>query len=280
MKSLISYKFLEKIEGLVVLFSVFLMFVHAFVIFLSKNNFLNIPFFAEQNFLQVISTPFTLILIFELFLVIISTAESLSVSIGKQYQIVTLLLIRDVFKLLASFDVQGNFYEKQIGFDFYLNLFLDILFAILAFVLIYFYFRIQNKCFVLLQKQENEKSFVNLKLIGMFSLFILFFYAFFRYLYEILISVDIETAFINFKNLNFISDVFVGMIIIDVALLLLAFRKTHKFNDIVYEAILVLSAIIVRFSFVLVSPISAIISFFGISVGVIISFVYSKISKS
>ncbi|MEM9941365.1 MAG: hypothetical protein AAF939_07210 [Planctomycetota bacterium] len=56
------------------------------------------------NFLQAVYTPFSFILFFEVILLVLAIPSSLTTSIGKQYEIISLIVIRRVFKDVGSFE--------------------------------------------------------------------------------------------------------------------------------------------------------------------------------
>ncbi len=273
---LVDKKNIQKIEQFVFFLAVICMLLHLLVIFLSKHSIIEDEYLSSQSYLQVISTPFTIILVFELFLLVLSVAKSLPISIGKQYEIIVLVLIRDVFKIISSYNFGFN---NIIPTDIFLPIFFDIFFAILSFLLVTFYFKIQNSCVHLLEKLESEKSFVEIKSLGSLILTTYFFINLVNYLVKLLNSSNSSEFFQIFKSLDFISDLFILMVIIDVILLLITFNKTHNLKEIFYEANLIISSIIVRFAFLMISPFNGILAVAGISLGFIITFIYSKISK-
>jgi len=273
-----TYKFFsEKIytlEGFVVKLAISFLFIHFLLIFLAKNGFIQNSFLANQSFLEVIATAFTVILIYEIFLLVLSVGKSLSYSIGKQYEIIVLVLIRDVFKVISGIQtdqIVANNYGD------FLFIALDIAFAMLCFVLLWFYYKVQFNCTKILLKQEKEKSFTIYKAASSVVLLIILIAYLVEYIALPVISPSIELFFNNFKKIGFLSDFFVIMIIIDVLLLLLTFQQTHKFKDIFYEAVLIISAIVIRFAFIAVSPFNGILALFGILIGCVISYLYSRL---
>ena len=59
-----------------------------------------------DSYLDALYTPFSIILAYEVYELIRAIPESFSNSIGKQFEVVTLLVVRDIFKNLA--DVGGT----------------------------------------------------------------------------------------------------------------------------------------------------------------------------
>lgn len=57
----------------------------------------------DQSLLHAVYTPFSIILFYEVILLVFALAESHTVEVAKQYQIVSLIVVRRVFKDIGSF---------------------------------------------------------------------------------------------------------------------------------------------------------------------------------
>ena len=57
-----------------------------------------------DSYLDALYTPFSIILAYEVYELIRAIPESFSVSIGKQFEVMTLLVVRDIFKNLADIE--------------------------------------------------------------------------------------------------------------------------------------------------------------------------------
>lgn len=271
-----STKLLERTESFVVVFAILAMLGHILLIFLSKAGIIYDTFLQNQNYLQSISTPFTIILIYEILLLILSVSKSLPIAIGKQYEIITLVLVRDVFKIISTLDLQNGSGLELVTIT---SVGMDIIFAIICFVLIHLYNKSRSGCSKLMQRLEEEEDFKKIKLYGSLILFILFVGFLYGFVVDLYSANNSETFFATFKALGFISELFVAMILIDIVLLLVAFKRTHEFRDIFYEAVLVISAIVVRFAFVSETPLNGILACFGILLGLVVTIVYLKQAK-
>ena len=58
----------------------------------------------DVNFLHAVYTPFTFILFYEVILLVLALPRSHTTSIGKQYEIISLIVIRRVFKDIGEFN--------------------------------------------------------------------------------------------------------------------------------------------------------------------------------
>jgi hypothetical protein len=92
----------RKIELLILRAAIFSFLVHLLVIFLG-NNF-GLLHHTQQNYLKAIYTPFSFILYYEVFLLIIIIPKSISEFIGKQFEVITLITLRSFFHDIADFN--------------------------------------------------------------------------------------------------------------------------------------------------------------------------------
>ena len=66
--------------------------------------------------LSSLYTPFSILLTYETYQLIRTLPSSFSNSVGKQYEVVTLLVVRDVFKRLADFSADDEWnIEGELG---------------------------------------------------------------------------------------------------------------------------------------------------------------------
>ena len=97
---------LRSIQGLVVQAALAGFAVHLLLVFLARQ--LASPPAAVAavgtNYLAALYTPFSFVLFYEVLLLIVSIPESITRSIGKQYEIFSLIVIRNVFKDIAEFE--------------------------------------------------------------------------------------------------------------------------------------------------------------------------------
>ena len=74
-----------------------------------------------SNPISALYTPFSFILIYEAFLLIYYIPRSFTTAVGKQYQIMSLIVIRKIFKDIPLVDLNANWIEnlnnQQLIFD-------------------------------------------------------------------------------------------------------------------------------------------------------------------
>ena len=91
----------DKVRENVLLFSVIAFIAHLLIYFLYQFEFIEISGETKtlvNSPLSSLYTPFSILLTYETYQLIRTLPSSFSNSVGKQYEVVTLLVVRDVFK--------------------------------------------------------------------------------------------------------------------------------------------------------------------------------------
>ncbi|MEM9702807.1 MAG: hypothetical protein AAF907_10240, partial [Planctomycetota bacterium] len=84
-------------------------------------------------------TPFSFILVYEVYLLVYYLPRSVSTYVGKQYEIATLIVIRKLFKDLANLDVSADWFRDRGDLVFTV----DVAAAAALFLLLYVYDRLR-----------------------------------------------------------------------------------------------------------------------------------------
>jgi hypothetical protein len=103
----LNEKFKEKSEYVIIYISIFAFIVHLMFIFLNKLDFIHLELLTKlfNNPIAAIYTPFSFILIYEVYLLVYYLPKSTTIYIGKQYEIILLIIIRRIFKDISNFHV-------------------------------------------------------------------------------------------------------------------------------------------------------------------------------
>ena len=104
--SFFNEKNVRKVELLILRAAVFAFLLHLAIIFLG-NNFIYFKNF-QHSYLKAIYTPFSFILFYEVFLLVIIIPKSISEFIGKQFEVITLITLRSFFHDIADFDYKNS----------------------------------------------------------------------------------------------------------------------------------------------------------------------------
>ena len=248
-----SEDFKKKIEKIFVTLSIASFIIHLLLIFLKHIDVLN---FSDDNLLTnpiaAIYTPFSFILVYEVFLVVYYLPRSISQYIRKQYEIITLIIVRRIFKDIANLEISTDWFNQK--YD--LQLTYDLISTLVLFFIIYLYtyYNTRNKSLnIKKHKIENLDVFVKRKkTIALLLLPVLMFLALsslFRWVYIELINVN--QVFFSIQDINelFFNEFFTVLIMADVLLLLISLYKTDKFHEIFRNSGFIISTILIRLSF-------------------------------
>ena len=249
----LSEKVKEKSEIVTVYIAIFSFLLHLLLIGLVNLDIIKITSNSEllRNPISAIYTPFSFVLIYEVYLLLYYLPKSTSIYIGKQYEIISLIVIRRIFKDLSHLEFSTNwFYIKNDV------LFTSDLFAILIlFFLIFVFYRLVK------EGSSNETEIVNPEIIKFISLkktiatclvpilLVLSIYSLGHWLYESLFSMSKVLTEIKDINKIFFDDFFTVLILVDVLLLLFSFLHSDKFNRVIRNSGFIISTILIKLSF-------------------------------
>jgi len=250
----ISEEFREKTERIVIGIAIASFVVHLLVIFLESQNIIHISSKLTKSPISAIYTPFSFILIYEVFLLVFYLPKSISIYIGKQYEIITLIVIRRIFKDIGNIEMSTSWFKLENDLQFTY----DVLTTLILFFLIHlFYKKIEkigsdekvNKIY----KDASIYKFIQLKKgIAMVLIPILAILAVFSFTNWIVSSAHNHWNNIaSPKNINniFFEDFFMLLIIIDVILLLFSFFYSDSFYKIIRNSGFMISTILIKLSF-------------------------------
>ena len=114
----------KNIEKYVLVISIVGFIFHLLLIYLNKFEIIKIndPYNLLNNPISAVYTPFSFILVYEIYLLIYYLPRSISTYISKQFEIITLIVIRRIFKKISDID-----FEKELIFNsFSLDIFIDL----------------------------------------------------------------------------------------------------------------------------------------------------------
>ena len=284
-QKLLSKKTKERSERVILWIALVSFIIHLLMIGLIHFNVITInePSNLLKNPIAAIYTPFSFILVYEVYLLIYYLPKSTSTYISKQYEIIALIIIRRLFKDLSDLSLSSDWFNIKNDLQFTY----DLVASVLLFYLIYL-FRIQRtKVYRTLGNSKNHSSsiskFINAKkwiataLVPI--LLIIAIYSFFNW--SLGIFQPLETNAISFKNINniFFEQFFNILIIADVILLLFSFFHTDEFHKVIRNSGFIISTILIRLSFSVSGIINTILIISAILFGLSILFIHNKFEK-
>lgn len=279
---LLSDKTRIKTEKVILNIALLSFFIHLAFIYLSKLNIFNFTTNSEllNNPISAIYTPFSFILIYEVYLLIYYLPKSFTTYITKQYQIITLIIIRKLFKDLSSLELTSSWFEIKGDLQFTY----DLIASILLFFLIYL-FQKQGKKKIKQQVdlQPVIENFVKKKrLIAVILVPLFFFMALItlvKWFTGIIISSSEFPVMESINNL-FFDQFFTVLILVDVILLLISFFYTDQFHKIIRNSGFIISTILIRMSFGVSGLINTILILVAVLFGLIILSIHNKYEKN
>lgn len=282
---LLSEETKKRSERIILVIAIISFLAHLAIIYLVDLGVISIHALPEllTNPISAIYTPFSFILIYEVYLLIHYLPKSITTYIGKQYEIITLIIIRRLFKDLSNLSVSSDWFTIKYDLQFTY----DLVASVLLFFLIYQFYIQSKKKYRVTEKDnlqfEGILRFIKIKkLIATLLvpvLLLLAIYSFTSWCIS-LISPDTNVV-VSFKNLNniFFEEFFTILIIADVVLLLFSFFHTDEFHKVIRNSGFIISTILIRLSFSVSGLLNTILIVTAIIFGLVILIIHNKFEK-
>ena len=267
-----SKKNVELFEKNIMLLAVVGFIVHLLLIFI--ENYYTLDIFSSRtnlssNPISALYTPFTFILVYEAFLLIYYLPRSFTTSVAKEYEIISLVLIRKIFKDIPEISLEPD----QILNENNLQLMYDLLAVIVIFYLIYLF----KKTWVNTPKRKTNKNlekFINYKkLLSILLVPTLLILCFINF-YEWFIQVFISQSYTDNLDGVFFIDFFTILILVDVFILLVSFQYTERYSQLIRNTGFIISTILLRLSFSAEGLYSILLLILGVVFGLVILRIY------
>jgi len=284
-QKLLSKKTKERSERAILWIALASFIIHLLVIGLIHFNIISInePSNLLKDPIAAIYTPFSFILVYEVYLLIYYLPKSTSTYISKQYEIIALIIIRRLFKDLSDLSLSSNWFNIKNDLQFTY----DLAASVLLFYLIYLFHIQRTKVYRIIDNGKNHSSsiskFINAKkriataLVPI--LLIIGIYSFLNWSFGIF--QPNETNVISFKNINniFFEQFFNILIIADVILLLFSFFHTDEFHKVIRNSGFIISTILIRISFSVSGIVNIILIVSAILFGLLMLTIHNKFEK-
>jgi len=281
---LISEKVKLKIEKIILIIGMISFIVHLALIYLKRYGLLDL--FETSNLfnnpIAAIYTPFSFILIYEVYLLIFYLPRSITTYITKQYEIITLIVIRRIFKDLSNLELTSNWFEikNDIAFTY------DIITSLLLFFLIYLFSYLRDNLDRLNLANPLEspqiQQFIKIKKIMASALIPIFIGIGLFTFGGWVTSSEPSNISAALKDVNslFFDEFFAVLIIVDVLLLLVSFFYTDQFHKVIRNSGFIISTILIRMSFTVEGFINNILIIASIVFGLGILWIHNKFAKN
>jgi hypothetical protein len=252
---------------------------HLSLVLLNNYSIINIgnESLLLTNPISAIYTPFSIILYYEIFLLIYFLPRSFTTSILKQFEIISLIIIRRIFYDIPKLDLDsGNWFNNPDN----LQITYDLISILILFFLIYLFnlvkSRIQNKKGnKSIDQFIDSKKIISIALIPvMLCLFIIGIYNW----YSIGMDSNFASSF-YYVNEVFYNTFFSILIIADVFILLLSFLYTERYSQIMRNTGFIICTILIRLSFSSTGLTNLLLIVSSVLFGLLILKIYSLMNK-
>tara|TARA_B100001564_G_scaffold92223_1_gene75085 strand:+ start:243 stop:1118 length:876 start_codon:yes stop_codon:yes gene_type:complete len=253
--------------------------IHLSLVLLNNYSIINIgnESLLLTNPISAIYTPFSIILYYEIFLLIYYLPRSFTTSILKQFEIISLIVIRRIFYDIPKLDLESsNWLQNPDN----LQITYDLICILILFFLIYLFnlvkSRIENK-----KGKKNINKFIDSKKIISVSLIpvMMFLFALGIYnWYSIGMSSNFASSF-YYVNEVFYNTFFSILIIADVFILLLSFLYTERYSQIMRNTGFIICTVLIRLSFSSTGLTNLLLIISSVLFGLLILKIYSLMNK-
>ena len=272
----LSSKSKKNIEKYVLAVSVFSFVFHLILIYLNKFDLIKIydPYNLLNNPISAIYTPFSFILIYEIYLLIYYLPRSISTYISKQFEIITLIVIRRIFKNISDMDLKNNAILSSINKD----IFIDLGAALILFFLIYLFRRNSIKS----DRNSDQDSFNTFIRIKKWTSCLLI--PILSTLAVVNFIIWLNASYFNPAELSSINSIFFDeffqiLILVDVLLLIFSFFNSDLFHTIIRNSGFIISTILIRISFMAEGLNNIILIISSILFGLFVLLIYNECEK-
>ncbi len=282
---LLSDKTKKRSEMAILSIAIASFIIHLMIIYLVDFGIITMTESSDllNNPIAAIYTPFSFILVYEVYLLIYYLPKSFTTYISKQYEIMTLIIIRRLFKDLSNLTLSTDWFEIKYDLQFTY----DLASSILMFFLIYLFYlqsRIRYNTVALTNTEiEATSRFVKIKKVLATSLVPVFIllsvYSFASWFIKIIDQAENTTnSFADINNI-FFEQFFTILIFADVLLLLFSFFLTDEFHKVMRNSGFIISTILIRLSFSTTGLLNNLLILCAIVFGLLILIVHNKFEK-
>jgi len=233
----------ERIRKATIVLAVVGFFVHISFWVLDSTGRISITGEASElvsSPLSSLYTPFSILLVYEVYQLTRTIPDSFSSSVGKQYEIATLLVVRDILKRLSEVESsEGWEISSDLGF---------LLVECAAFLALFYtsltYFRISEKSTKSGEMSGDIAVFVEAKrLVANFMLIVFLITAAYSFITWI---ASVQDGGGSVSRVIFFLDFFTFLILADILILLISYWFYTDFGNLARNTGFVLSTVIIR----------------------------------
>jgi hypothetical protein len=233
-------------EAMTVYTALIAFLIHLFLIFIKNKAVFptGTLSYIDPGYLSAIYTPFSIILFYEVFSLILSVPKSMVSSIGKQFQIVALITLWGVLKNFAQLEnIDSLITKKMVVLK---SIGVDMLGSIGMFMVIAIFYVIARS--IPKDKTKKHIDFISKEKALSLVLIIIFICLSIYDITQFVVGNNIDLARMPLGNHIFYQNIYTVMIFVDVICLIFSFLYTSDFGIVFLNGGFVISAILIRFS--------------------------------
>ena len=224
--------------------------------------------------ISAIYTPFSIILVYEIYLLIVYLPRSFTTAVSKQFEIISLILIRRIFGDIPKIELDVNWLENTAN----KQLIFDLSGILIIYFLIYLFNKHQNK---ISKKELSErlKRFVSSKrAVSLVLLPVLIFTSIYSISFWITSLFSFSEIGTPLPDMNsvFYNEFFTILILADVFILLLSFQYTERYSQLIRNTGFVICTILIRLSFATSGLTNILLILSSVVFGLLILRIYQK----
>ena len=267
----------KKVENLILILAGFGFIIHLLLILLKELDLIKVTELNQELLndpISAIYTPFSLILVYEVYLLLFYLPRSFTSCISKQFEIISLIVIRKIFKDIPLMDLNDNWIFSEHNIE----LVVDLLGFLILFFLIYLFNKDTKK---LPKKNITDPSlirFISSKKIVSLSLLIVMSIMALNTLFEWVFNIYSNQTITQIDGL-FFNKFFTLLILADVIILLISFRYTEEYSKLIRNTGFIISTILIRLSFSSSGYLTMILILTGVSFAYLILKIYNSIEN-
>ena len=272
-----SDKVLKTVEKYILYLASIGFIIHLLIIFLKNYGFIDLSHIDSKlltNPISALYTPFSFILIYEAYLLIFYIPRSFTTAIGKQFEIISLIVIRKIFGDIPLVNLQSNWFDNQYN----LQLIYDLVGIIVIFFLIFLFRRAKDNLPKKPVSEKLDRFIASKKLLSITLLPILIAICVLSF-YNWISTSLITNTFDQDLNYLFFNEFFTLLIVVDVFILLISFQYTERYSQLIRNTGFIISTILLRLSFSAVGLSSILLIISGILFGLLILVIYNEMEK-
>lgn len=274
----------KRVERTVMAAAVAGFLLHLALYAVHAQGFIEVPAGLEelfQNPISAVYTPFSLILVYEVFLLLYYLPLSFTESVAKQYEIIALIVIRKVFMDLSDLELSGEEIFAPANVEF----FADMVGIPALFGLILLFERVAASRPKADPTEEVEafvrwKEALSVLLVPVLALISVVTVG--GWIHEIVLFEMGTPPEGGLTDVNqvFYDDFFTALILVDVLILLLSFIFTDSYEQLLRNAGFVVSTILIRLSFNAGGLLDIALEVGGVAFGLSILWLYKQARRT